>query len=92
MIIEKYKKDELRTIYKDAKYNWSKTISEPLDLAYENESDATICLSKEDYKILVYIKKNDNIEPSHLLTINSFHDMMMQYDILKRTIEMVNNE
>ena len=49
---EKYTRKELRSIYKDAKYNWSKN-PEPMDLA--DNGNKIIYIAKTDGDIKLYL-------------------------------------
>lgn len=80
MVKEKYSEKELRSIYKDAKYNWSKNC-EPLLLATNSEVNHEISLWKT-YGELHIIYNNDGELKYSDVNIESFHQFSTFYRIL----------
>lgn len=78
-IKEYYTRKELRSIYKDAKYNWSKNISIPLDLA-SNENN-TIYLGKVNGDIKLYLNSNGELKYTDVV-IHSFNQFIKFYEAL----------
>ena len=80
---EKYTRKELRSIYKDAKYNWSKN-PEPMDLA--DNVDKIIYIAKIDGDIILYLKDGDQIEYDEVI-IHSFNEFIKFYEALVNLIK-----
>ena len=80
---EKYTNDELRFIYKDAKYNWSNTAS--LDLVEREDKKFTLHISKNNYGIKLYVTNNllkKNTVYACVNELNSFAYFMKEYNEL----------
>jgi hypothetical protein len=80
IVKEKYSRKELRSIYKDAKYNWSNNITTPLDIASNNKNHI-IYVSKIDGEIRLYLDMNGETKYTDV-KIGSFAEFIKFYDAL----------
>lgn len=86
MIKENYTEKELRSIYKDAKYNWSKNC-EPLELASNDLDESRISLFKFDGDLHIVHQTKETTKYENVV-IKSFDQFMKFY---KALITMINN-
>ena len=83
MFNEKYTRKELRSIYKDAKYNWSSDLGS-LDLASNDNKIIIISKTKGDIKL--YLKDGNQIKYDGVI-IHSFNEFIKFYEALVNLIK-----
>lgn len=85
MIKENYTEKELRSIYKDAKYNWSKN-AEPLELARNDDMNHRVLIWKFDDQIHIVYDEDEHIKFTGI-TIISFKQCIKMYNALVKLLK-----